>query len=458
MLERATQACEEVFVEEYTTTTYHVFSVYYKRQNWKFLQPLGGGEAAHWIKPQPGQLDGPVTKNEESWLNGIRRHSQDYPKVIRSCRKDQRGEELISQMADAHRTGQSNLLALRLEQLQKHLVSTRHAIEWSTALTWATIPRFSPLAFKGSKWLIDSFLAERTIQLIFGERGAFKSTLLAFAGKAVAAGEEFLGMKTRQRRVLYLDYENPANVIKARNDDLQLGLPQNPNFAIWDRFGKHSLPKPGDSSLETFVKNCVEETSYGPWIILDSWSSLLKSGEGGEITAQTAPIYIHLRRLADLGATLTMVDHTLKYDRRTVYGSQDKEAKVDSIHYLLLYENELRPQNSIVRVESWLKRQAPKGEGAFSFEVQSEQDKKGEWHIMGLVPAEDPELKKERHNIELLQELIRNNPHASQSELTDLASSRRLARDRAAELLRSGTGKYWDRTKSRHNKLVYSVR
>jgi hypothetical protein len=73
------------------------------------------------------------------------------------------------------------------------------------------------------------------------------------------------------------------------------------------------------------------------------------------MTGQTAPIYLQLRKLADLGATITVLDHSRKYERGVIYGGQDKEAKVDSIHILLPYENKARESNAIVRVQSWLK-------------------------------------------------------------------------------------------------------
>jgi RecA-family ATPase len=126
-----------------------------------------------------------------------------------------------------------------------------------------------------TKWLLESFLAEKSIQLVFGERGSFKSTLLLAAARAIADGEEFLGLKTRRHRVLYLDYENPADIIKARNDDLSLDLARNQNLKVWDRFGPQPTPRTDDPWLEAIVRECVADTSHGPWIIFDSFASLL---------------------------------------------------------------------------------------------------------------------------------------------------------------------------------------
>jgi len=185
--------------------------------------------------------------------------------------------------------------------------------------------------------------------------------------------------------------------------------------------------------------------------------SCAKAGEGGEFTGQIAPIYLWLRKLADLGATITVLDHSRKYDPRTIYGGQDKEAKVDTIHGLQTYENKVRPENAIVRVESWLKRFAPKGVGVFAFEVQSREDATKEWHISGLKLANDPVEEQQEEKREFLRDLIRQNPDLGQEKLARLAAKSGLTRDQAVELLKSGTGKHWEVKKSAHGRYCYKL-
>ncbi|HTS06781.1 MAG TPA: AAA family ATPase [Candidatus Eisenbacteria bacterium] len=322
---------------------------------------------------------------------------------------------------------------------------------------WSNLPSFDPHFAPKPKWLINSFLAERSIQLVFGERGSFKSTFMLVAANSVANGEEFLGFKTRQRRVLYLDYENPPTVIKARNDDLRLDLSRSNDLKVWNRFGTQPTPRPEDPFLEEMIRDCVLEKGHGPWIIFDSWASLLPPGQGGEFTGHTAPIYLQLRKLADLGATVTVLDHSRKYDKNTIYGGQDKEAKADSIHNLTIFPNKTRPNNKIIRVESWLKRYAPEGEGSFAFEVQSEQDQKGDWHIAGLVPVQDPIEQAKLRNIEILRKLIRQDPNSGQEALASAAMQEGLSRDQAIKLLKDGAGKHWRVHRIGHNKSSYSL-
>jgi hypothetical protein len=206
------------------------------------------------------------------------------------------------------------------------------------------------------------------------------------------------------------------------------------------------------------VRQCVAETGTGLWIIFDSWSSLLRPGEGGETTGQIAPVYSRIRRLIDLGATATVIDHPKKYDPGTIYGGLDKEAKVDSIHSMRLFENQVRPENPIVRVDSWLKRFSPKGVGSFAFEVRNRRDKKGGWHFSDLQPVQDPVEAAARRNREILRDLIRKNTGLGQQALAKLASEAGdFSRDEAAKILQEGISKYWTAHRGAHGKLCYQL-
>lgn len=456
---RPTNARNRIHVEEFKADDYFVTAVYHDNRHWRHMRPRKSG-ASFWVERNSEGLFGPVSSADEKWLDSIWKRSEEFPKVLRFPRRDEECEKLITNLWTSQQDGDTELIQHYLSGIQKRITKPpyQYKPELADSQKWSSLPRFDPSKVERTQWLIKEFIAERNIQLVFGERGSFKSTLFLFAARAVASGEEFLGAKTQRRRVLYLDYENPANVIKARNDDLNLDLPNNPNLAIWDRSGNEGMPRPGDPRLRSIVIQCVAETGYGPWIIFDSWSSLLKPGEGGEHTGQTAPIYAELRELCDLGATITVLDHSRKYERDVVYGGADKEAKVDSIHNLQTTDNPHRPQNMVVRVESWLKRYAPKGAGVFAFEITSRKGKDGEWHVSDLILVADPVAEVIRQKRDLLRDLIRANPEAGQESLALLAAKKGLARDEAISLLKKGDGKYWTVQKSAHGKYTYRLR
>ena len=362
-LECAKNSPDTIHIDEHRLADSAVITVYRGNRCCKRVIPTKGSGAAQWFEQDASGNRTLVSERKANRLDRIWKQRDSYPRVHRFPRTDEKGERLLSDLGNAHASGQTDVAIALLDQFKSHLGSLV-ALDGDLAstATWNALPRFNPTLIKKTTWLIPFFLAEGSIQLVFGERGSFKSTLMLAVAKAVANREEFLGLKTRRRRVLILDFENPANIIAARNEDLRLDLARNQNLVVWDRFESQSTPRPGDPLLVAIVKECIAMTGHGPWIIFDSWASLLKAGEGGENTGQIAPIYLQLRKLVDLGATITILDHSRKYDKSTIYGGQDKEAKADSIHNLSIHPNKIRPNNPIVRVESWLKTScAPRG-------------------------------------------------------------------------------------------------
>jgi hypothetical protein len=323
----------------------------------------------------------------------------------------------------------------------------RRVTKEALAHIWKGIPVFDPSKVRKSHWLIDSFLPEGCIHVVYGPPGVFKSTALLKAAKAVSEGEDFFGMKTRQRMVLYLDYENPSDVLKSRDLDLRLSIP-GPRFTIWDRFHGKPSPIPGDRVLGDFVRRCKKEAGRWPWLIFDSWTSLLKYGEGGETTGQVAPIYAAIRKLRDRGVTCTIIDHSRKYKSDVIYGSGAKMTLIDLSHNFVIHKKsshlDSHSSSTVVRVRADLKRYTPRGLGDFSFEVKGKQDKKGAWHIANVEPVKDPILVKREQDVAILKRLIRDNAGLGQRSLAKLAASTtEIKRDRAETILREGIGQYW---------------
>ena len=146
---------------------------------------------------------------------------------------------------------------------------------------------------------------------------------------------------------------------------------------------------PAHPWLENVIRECVLETGHGPWIIFDSFSSLLPPGEGGESTGQVAPIYAQIRRFINLDQqqrssmtpkntilTLFMVDEIRK--RRPIPFTTFRFLKINSAHRI-----QSLPWNLGFGC-------SPEGIGTFTFEVITRQDKKGKWHLSGLQIAPNP--------------------------------------------------------------------
>jgi hypothetical protein len=327
---------------------------------------------------------------------------------------------------------------------------------------WRNIPRLDMSKIRDSRWVIEFFLAQASTQLIYGSAGTRKTTAMLRAGWAVSRGQEFLGMKTRQRCVLYLDYENPPDVVKTYCRDLGID-PSGPAFTIWNRSAKPT-PLPADSELEAFVRHCKKVTGHSPWIIFDSWTSLLKAGDSGDKIGEATHIFRAVRRLCDMGATCTIIDHTGKGKRKDPIGTSAKMTQMDTAHYFekQLDESPLLSQDSwrtVVRVESFLKRYAPQHVGTFSFEVRCGVDEKGNWRVRSFEATKDKAVLKLETQIEGMKDLIRSKPTLGQEDLAELAAERKIisGRNRARQLLQDGIGKYWRTISAGRKKLIFRV-
>jgi AAA domain len=328
---------------------------------------------------------------------------------------------------------------------------------------WKGVPGLDLSKIRPSRWVIDFFLARSSVQLIYGSFGTRKTTAMLLAAWSVAQGIPFFGRKTRQRPVLYLDFENPPDVLKSYCQDLHID-PSHSAFRIWDRAAK-ATPMPADETLVKFVQQCIKTTGRAPWIIFDSWTSLLKAGDSGDKIGETAPIFRAIRHLCDIGATCTIIDHTGKSKRKDPIGSSAKMTQMDTSHYFETQKNDNTLPDSdssstVVRVQSFLKRYAPEHVGTFSFEAKAAVDLKGKWHLRSLEPVTDISVLRAEKAVEGMKQLITNNPKLGHEDLADKAAAEGIVRSRNAgrRILDAGAGKYWEVSEGAKGRKAYRVR
>jgi RecA-family ATPase len=322
------------------------------------------------------------------------------------------------------------------------------------------IPRLDLSKVKDSHPLIDNFVVEGCTQVGYGKFGTRKTTIHLLAAWAVSQGIPFLGKKTRQRMVLYLDYENPAGVLKQYCKDLGIN-PDDPRFTVWDRT-KEYPPLPGDEMLDRFIRRCKKATGDSPWIIFDSWTSLLRTGHSGNDIGEATPIFQAIRKYCDQGATCTIIDHTGKKGNDPI-GTSAKMTQMDTAHFFSVQEDEIsldgRSSRAVIRIENFLKRFAPKDVGTFSIEIKAAMNEKDEWHTRSVEPTKDKAVIKQEKEIEGMKQLIRDNPSLGQEDLAKLAAQEKIVsgRDRTRRLLQDGLGKHWKSLPRSHGKMTFRV-
>jgi hypothetical protein len=337
-------------------------------------------------------------------------------------------------------------------------LDVRSKSDWKKV--WKGIPWLDFSKIKNHHPLIESFLMEGTTQMCYGKFGTRKTTLHLLAAWCVSQGKPFLGMKTRQRVVLYLDYENPAGVLKAYGKDLGIDCAAS-TFKIWDRRSGGVPPKPGDPRIGSFITTCKNLTGRSPWIIFDSWTSLLRAGANDNSGTDVTEVFRALREYCDKGVTCTIIDHTGKFGGNEPIGSSAKMSQMDTAHLITartIKDITGKSSTTTVRVKNFLKRFAPEGEGTFSLVIQATKNEKGHWHTDSVEPTKDRSIKRTEHRISAMKELISRNPSRGKEELVKKAVEARLgSRDDARQLLEQGTGTFWKSIKQGNNKTVFRV-
>jgi hypothetical protein len=325
---------------------------------------------------------------------------------------------------------------------------------------WKSIPWLDFSKIKDHHPLIENFLMEGTTQMCYGKFGTRKTTLHLLAGWSVSQGKPFLGMETRQRVVLYLDYENPAGVLKAYCEDLKIES-ESPTFKIWDRHSGGVPPKPGDPRIDAFITTCKNLTGRCPWVIFDSWTSLLRAEDNDNSGTHVTKIFRALREYCDTGATVTIIDHTGKFGGNEPIGSSAKMSQMDTAHLITartIKDITGKLSTTKVRVKNFLKRFAPEGEGTFSIAIKATKNSKGHWHTDSIETTTDRAVKQKERRIANMRHIISKNPTQGKEGLVKKAVEARMeSRDDARSLLEQGEGVYWKSVRKGQNKRVYRV-
>jgi AAA domain len=323
------------------------------------------------------------------------------------------------------------------------------------------IPKLDLSTIKDSSPLIKDFVVESSLQFSYGKFGTRKTTIHLLAAWAVSQGAPFLGRDSQHRMVLYLDYENPQGALKTYCEDLGLN-PSHPFFTIWDRT-QSPPPVPGDKRLQDFVDRCTRATGFAPWFIFDSWTSLLREGQSGNEIGHATPIFRAIRLLCDMGATVTVIDHSGKRGGKEPIGTSAKMTQMDSAHFFSVQSDELaldkKSSRTVIRVESYLKRYAPKSIGTFSVEVKAALDDQGIWHTLSVMPTKDISELQVEQQIKALKALIRKYGPQGQEKIAEIAMEEEImTRNLARRLLQEGIGKYWKTKRvGRNQPLIFRV-
>lgn len=183
------------------------------------------------------------------------------------------------------------------DELAKQRLEEEKAEEWRDSAPLAERLRLVDFATLGVEteepaYAIPRMLPEGSYVAFYSAAGLGKSLLVQEAAVAVATGGEFLGETCKQRRVLYLDMENPRSAIRDRMESL--GVPLTDDLTAWLHYSH-----------------------------LADWSAL-DSKAGGAML---------LEAVDELGAEVVILDTTM----RAIDGLEDKSDTFNGLYRHVVY-------------------------------------------------------------------------------------------------------------------------
>jgi len=297
--------------------------------------------------------------------------------------------------------------------------------------TYADVP--SVWDFESNvNYIVGDLIPEGAITMLTGDSGHGKTIFATALAGAIAAGGQFLGREVVQRKVLYLDRENPLSLVKQHLFDLH--IERTPDLIIWGCWCEHPADGPAAASLHEFAR------AEKPVMIFDS---LIAFHTGNEQDASETRKYLQLYRdLAAAGATVILLHHTGKSENAKQYrGSSDIKASVDMAWLIeklgdpagLLANLRLMPFKNRIGAGSMIPLSFQNGQFAKD-EARQETNK------------------------EIFERFVRLYPNSTQTELVKLVNAAGVGKSRAEQLLVEGEKQGWLHvTNGKRNAKLYTL-
>lgn len=159
------------------------------------------------------------------------------------------------------------------------------------------------------EYRVEKLLPARSLTLLYGRSGIGKTWLSLMIAKAVQAGRPLFGMNTKACPVVYVDYENPLNVVvdRARRLDIR-------EVRFWHLSAETPPPKLDSPKWELFKR-----LPEGSLIVFDT--SRASHGMDENDSEAAALVMGRLKELRELGHDIVLLHHTTKADDQNSKGS-----------------------------------------------------------------------------------------------------------------------------------------
>jgi len=172
-------------------------------------------------------------------------------------------------------------------------------------------------------WIVEKLIPEGAITLLHGPGGLGKTWLCLALAKAISEGTPFLGLATKKREVVYVDYENPLAVIHDRTIALNVCAPH-----FWNLSDPTRPPKIDGPDWAR-----LKALRPGATIFFDT----ARGGTVGDEnkSQDVALVMNNLKELRELGHEIILQAHTTKLNKKLSRGATTWEDLAD--HALAFY-------------------------------------------------------------------------------------------------------------------------
>jgi hypothetical protein len=298
----------------------------------------------------------------------------------------------------------------------------------SRITSWVQIPTLERLPVGDVKWAVDGLVPDGGVVLWAGESGSYKTWLSLWLAKAVLEGRDFLGRRTVQRTVLYLDRENPLALIRERCSIL--GIRSSEDFRIWGGWQSDGPPLIGDRRLLEIAR------TIKPLMVIDSFIRF--HGADEKSATEMGRVMGDVRALANAGAVVVLQHHKPKAEGTQYRGSSDIKAGVD-VAFAVTYEKEQKT----LAVQCFKNR--------FGEEIaMTIKPKLGDGE--GFEVTRDPVIEREHEEETAMFHIVQGQPGISQSQVVKLAE---MPVHKARSILKRGEGTLWRTGQGPRGRLDY---
>ena len=236
--------------------------------------------------------------------------------------------------------------------------------------------------------ILSPWLPQQGLAMVHGPRGLGKTHIGLNVAYAVASGGSFLGWQAdTPRRVVYIDGEMPAGLLKARLATIvakaEREAPRPDYFQlVASDLEPDGLPDLADPEAQRYFDGVIKDAEF---IIIDNLSTLARGSKENDADGW-GPVQDFLLRLRRAGKSVLVIHHSGKNGNQR--GTSRKEDVLDTVIGLRRPPDYNQAQGARFEVH-FEKARGFFGPDAESFEAQLLDD--GTWHIKPIVVPDNDE-------------------------------------------------------------------